>query len=355
MNFAEWEEEFTRMLRAQENGLSRIFNEFIAEVSPILKKYKAVKTGSLWHRNRAIEAQLEGKLISLQKKLREYMLMQSSQAWEMASKKTDILVNEFIKGLPISEMAREGLFARNLDALQAFQSRRVGDMNLSQRVWNICEQTKKNIEYYLQSGIAEGRSAAKMSQDVRSLLNNPDKRFRRIRDPETGKLKLSKPMLDYHPGQGVYRSSYKNALRMTRTETNMAYRLSDQARWQQLDFVTGYEVKRSANAVACEICDSLKGKYPKSFKFSTWHPSCFCYSVPILMKRKQFVEYLKTDQMPVQPLKTIPGRAQRYVEAHSKQFRGWKHSPYWLEENFTLKDGKYVPRKALRRIPEGAV
>ena len=62
-----------------------------------------------------------------------------------------------------------------------------------------------------------------------------------------GKLALSKNAKAFHPGQGVYRSSYKNAMRLTRTETNAAYRLADQDRWQRMDFVVGMRVHKSKN------------------------------------------------------------------------------------------------------------
>ena len=62
-----------------------------------------------------------------------------------------------------------------------------------------------------------------------------------------GKLALSKNAKAFHPGQGVYRSSYKNAMRLTLTETNAAYRLADQDRWQRMDFVVGMRVHKSKN------------------------------------------------------------------------------------------------------------
>lgn len=43
--------------------------------------------------------------------------------------------------------------------------------------------------------------------------------YRRVRGAD-GKLHLSKAAKAYHPSQGVYRSSYKNAMRLTRTECN---------------------------------------------------------------------------------------------------------------------------------------
>ena len=163
------------------------------------------------------------------------------------------------------------MFSRNLDALTALQNRIDNGFTLSDRVWNITKQTKGHVELFLESGLSTGRSAEEIGRDVRQLLQNPDKRFRRIRN-EKGELVLSKPMKDYHPGRGVYRSSRMNAVRLTATETNMGYRMSDAERWKQLDFVLGFEVRRSPNAHKCDVCDPLVGKYPKGFIFSGWHP-----------------------------------------------------------------------------------
>ena len=107
---------------------------------------------------------------------------------------------------------------------------------------------ERHIELSLSIGISEGRSAADISRDVRVYLNEPDKLFRRVRNA-FGNLTLSKVAQAYHPGQGVYRSSYQNAMRMARTEINSAYREADSIRWQQLDFIVGYEVKTSKSHV----------------------------------------------------------------------------------------------------------
>jgi len=137
---------------------------------------------------------------------------------------------------------------------------------------------------------------------------------------------------------------------MTRTDTNMAYRLSDQERWKKMDFVQGYEVKLSASHPEYDICDDLQGKYPKTFVFGGWHPNCYCYTVPILASQGAFVENLQHDTPLTGHIKAIPPRAKTYVAKHSQQFNNWKNPPYWLEDNFTLKDGKYMPRKNLKVV-----
>ena len=124
---------------------------------------------------------------------------------------------------------------------------------------------------------------------------------RRVTDPSTGKVTWENfNPRDFHPGQGVYRSSYKNARRLAVTETNIAYRTSDHLRWQQMDFVVGIRVGLSNNHTLngvsfYDICDRLsstkpgdgKGLYPKDFKFVGWHPHCRCHVETILKTEEE--------------------------------------------------------------------
>ena len=72
---------------------------------------------------------------------------------------------------------------------------------------------------------------------------------------------------------------------LERTEINMAYRKAEQERWKSFDFVVGYEVKITQNGKHVEdICDCLKGKYRKDFKFMGWHPSCYKDDMDVLTK-----------------------------------------------------------------------
>lgn len=174
----------------------------------------------------------------------------------------------------LSEKDKVRLFARNIEAQNAFMKRKVNGLSLSDRVWRYSKQFKGEIELALDIGIREGKSAAELSRDLRKYLQRPDDLFRRVRD-EHGILRLSKRAASFHPGVGVYRSSYKNAMRLARTEINMAYRTADHLRWQQLDFVVGIEVRRSNRKYNCVVCESLAGKYPKDFKFTGWHPQCY--------------------------------------------------------------------------------
>lgn len=197
-------------------------------------------------------------------------------------------------------------------------------MTLSERVWNLTEQFKSELELALDGGIRDGLSADEMSRQIRQYLNNPDKLFRRVRD-EHGILQLSRRAAAFHPGQGVYRSSYKNARRLAGTETNIAYRLADHLRLQQLDFVVGIKVVLSNNHTTKnskgetvelhDICDELAGNYPKSFVFTGWHPNCRCHTETILLTAEE-------RKMRRQGI-CNPKRSPRYVATPPENFSLW--------------------------------
>ena len=114
--------------------------------------------------------------------------------------------------------------------------------------------------------------------------------------------------MKYNPGGGVYRSSYKNAMRLTRTEINMSYREADHLRWQEMDFVVGIEIRRSNHEYGCNVCESLKGKYPKDFKFSGWHPHCRCHAIPILATEEELLDSIENDT-PINSKNEVKGKS----------------------------------------------
>lgn len=307
----------TRMF-VQEHRVNALFNQFIKNIAPELRKWKEHSQKNVWIRNQLIEKAIEKHLLIFKNALENEIKKNQSKAWGEAVIKNDKLVEKYIDGMSLSKSIKGGLFSRNLDALTALQNRIDNGFTLSDRVWNITKQTKGHVELFLESGLSTGRSAEEIGRDVRQLLQNPDKRFRRIRN-EKGELVLSKPMKDYHPGRGVYRSSRMNAVRLTATETNMGYRMSDAERWKQLDFVLGFEVRRSPNAHKCDVCDPLVGKYPKGFIFNGWHPFCICMGIPIVMNHDDFADYLLTDEIPKQKyVENIPANAQKWMDGFMK-------------------------------------
>lgn len=257
--------------------------------------------------------------------------------------KNDDMVSRFIDGMAISSLRRDGMFRQNMEAFKGLQKEvDANGLNVSQKVWEITDQAKTNLEFYLDSGISSGRSASGISSDIRQILDKPDKRFRRVRD-ENGKLQLSKPMEEYHPGAGVYRSSRMNALRLAATTTNVAYRKADYERWQNLDFVLGIEISRSpSNKGPCKICDAMVGKYPKGFQFLGFHPFCICIATPILQEPEDFTDFLLDDEIPKEQLITdIPADARKFMldnEYMQKSYAFRDNKVWFSEENRKSRD-----------------
>lgn len=275
----------------------------------------------------------------------------SKKQWLFACEKNDGFIASIMDTSKLSKARLKKMQDRNLEALQTFQGRKVEGMNLSQRVWKYVGQYKAQLESALDVGLGEGRNAAQLSRDVRENLKEPNRLFRRVRD-KRGNLVLSKAAKAFHPGQGVYRSSYKNAMRLTRSEINMAYRESDFLRWQSLDFVVGYEIRRSNHEplFKCDICEKLVGRYPKTFKFKGWHPQCMCYAVPILMDEETFDENELGDlkaalhgtqykKLEAKNLVTdVPDGFKQWVKDHEEAQKKWASTPYFIKDNF--KDGQ---------------
>lgn len=310
-------------LAAQQEDIKRIFDRFAREAGAQLERWtpKAapgiIHPSDVWLHNRVAEKRIEKLLDQLHTDLVSNIDANTRAAWEDSNRKVDEMIRDFIADIPLSETFRRGMFTRNAEGLRAFMQRKHAGMNLSDRIWSVVEGARENMEFYLASGIAEGRPATLLSQDIRYILKEPDKRFRRVRNAD-GKLVLSQPMKDYHPGRGVYRSSYMNALRVGATETNIAYHESDHQRWQSLDFVLGVKVERSGtSAKPCPVCDAMKGTYPKGFKFLPWHPFCICRATPVMLSGQEFTDYLVTGRMPAgRVLRDMPASALEYVEQH---------------------------------------
>lgn len=266
-------------------------------------------------------------------------------AWTLANNKNNELCRH-VFGDNIGKLSKaqyRRYFKNNEDARDAFLARKEAGLGLSDRVWNYTTQFKREIELGLDIGIRNGLSAVEMTKELRAYLKYPDKLFRRVRD-EHGMLHLSKNAKAFHPGRGVYRSSFKNARRLTATETNMAYRTADHLRWQQLDFVVGIKIELSAtNHPIPDICDDLKGAYPKGFKFVGWHPHCRCHAVPILKTIDEFnadTERILEGEQPTQgsekEVNDLPDNFKAWLKDNKDKMGQVEQLPYFIADNKKL-------------------
>jgi len=285
--------------------------------------------------NRELERRIDAIVNALNRATYRELKGGSRENWDLSNVNNNALVKSYTKGMEVPSALNVSMNKVNLQALDAWLARKdVNGLTLSDRVWKWGNtNVKGNVETYLGSGLAQGKSAARLSRDVREALRNPNKLFRRVRDNQ-GRLVLSQNARAYHPGRGVYRSSYKNALRMTIDVNNQAYRTADFIRRQQLPFVVGIIVRLSQAHPRYDICDPLAGPYPAGFYFTGWHPLCICFTTSKLLPKKEFRKFLNTGKIDQRhKVRSIPQNGRRWLERRREQITGWKNLPTFMADN----------------------
>lgn len=296
-----------------------------------------------------IKKRIDGAITKMHSSIQASIVNSINLAWELSNKKNDDISDGLTADMDIARAAMKLIYDPNLGALKSFTTRKESGLNLSDRVWNSVNGYRHELEAGLTDGIATGESAAGIATKLKRYLNEPDNLFRRVRD-ENGQLQLSRAARAYHPGQGVYRSSFQNALRLSGSETNIAYRSSDYERWKNQTFVTGMRVEVSNNHPVYDECNELAGEYPKAFKFTGWHPRCRCHAIPLLISDKQFslvensVLGVAGDAPGIKYVDKIPDKAATWIEDNAERINGWKNEPYWVKDNPNYVDELLNPK-----------
>jgi hypothetical protein len=220
-----------------------------------------------------------------------------------------------VRTIPGASGSRKG----TITAVDEFIKRKINGLNLSRRVFKLSNSYKKAISDTIIEGLKQGTSARDLAKELRRNLRNNK--------------------YQEHPGRGVYRSPQKNAMRLARNEINIAYANADYERWQQIESIIGIEVRLSNRHPRYDICDDMKGRYPKDFHFIKWHPNCLCVAIPILAPvevRDKIMDFKLglTDEVPKIPYITdIPSKATAWMEKNAERVKGWKNTPMWIEAN----------------------
>ena len=345
-----YDDQHRKHLMAYLQQIERLFYQLVGTAVFIALKtdYKEIIASTLFSfatikRGKSFEKELANFSNQLDQIIKQVI----TKEWNFANIKQDKLL-------------REGLTKyKNLEVLETFKTRKIKDFTVSDRVWDIAKKAQTELELALSVSLEEGKSAVQLSREIRNLLNNPTALFRRVRD-KYGNLILSKNAQNYHPGQGVYRSAYKNALRLASNEINVAYKSSDWLRIQQNPDVVGFEVRLSPQHKVYDMCDELKGKYPKTFHFHGWHVGCKCHIVSILKTPDELIKELKADkELPPESssnyVDDVPKEYKQWITDNKDRFKNWKTKPYFIEvnkETIITNDVSQLMKKAIKSEPE---
>lgn len=242
----------------------------------------------------------------------------TTEEWRQSNLVQDLLANDVLKayGIRRGREKYKRYYEPNNAALKAFQQRKDKGFTVSQKVWNQSYNFKRELEYAISSGIERGQSAITLSK------------------------RISKYLHDFPSLQKDYKERYGQAadckdceyrsIRLARSEINMAYRTAEQERWQQMDFIKGYEIKLSHSHPRYDVCDELAGIYPKWFKWTGWHPNDLCYLVPIVMTDEEWygVKGKEIEELPDNFVQWARENRDRIDESIEKGT-----APYWVQDN----------------------
>jgi hypothetical protein len=362
-----WDKQHLRNLGLTEKQITQIYESAVKEAAAIgvsITDFNPDKPFSFSDYPQT-KARIDKLIKTLTKDVQTVIVNGVRSGWTLSNNKNNALC-DYVFGdnkYKLTKAQERKYYSNNDKAREAFEARKTAGLNLSDRVWNYTNQFKTEIEFGIDLDLRDGSSAAEMARNLKQYLKYPDKLFRRVRD-EHGQLQLSQAAKNFHPGQGVYRSSYKNAMRLARTETNMAYRTSDYTRWQQLDFVVGIEIRLSNNHTLngvpfTDICDDLKGKYPKDFKFTGWHPACRCHAISILKTEEEMEadsDRIMNGEEPtdnsVNAVKDVPENFKKWVDANKDRIERAEQRgtlPYFIRDN---KDATTKSMKAAKKVSD---
>lgn len=256
----------------------------------------------------------------------------TSDEWKNSNEVQDLLANNVLKAYDavIDREKYKVLYQTNSDALKAFQNRKDKGFNVSEKLWEQSVVYKKELEDAISCAIEKGMSAVTLSKRISKYLQD----FPQLQKDYKEKFGIASKAMDCE-----YRS-----IRLAASEINMAYRAAENKRWEQMDFVVGYEIKLSGNHTLngkpfTDICDTLAGKYPKDFVWTGWHPLCRCYKIPILKTEEEFWSWdgrseASTDS--VNSVRDVPDQFKKWVLENSVRIEKANANgtlPYFLKDN----------------------
>lgn len=266
-----------------------------------------------------------------------YVLIYNSitEEWKNSNLVQDLLADSVLKAYEatIDGERRNVIYQTNSDALKSFLARKDRGMNLSDKIWLQSIEYRNSLEETISCAIEKGTNAVTLSKRVSKYMNDYPS-LRRDYSRIYGKASTS------------YDCEYRS-MRLAASEINMAYRSAENLRWQQMDFVVGYEIKLSGNhnckgvpkGQFYDICDDLKGKYPKDFVWTGWHPLCRCYKIPILKTEEEFWSWDGRGEAPtdsINKVNDVPEAFNKWLKDNDERYKKARERgtlPYFMREN----------------------
>ncbi len=142
-------------------------------------------------------------------------------------------------------------------------------LTVSERVWDLTSRTESDLKRVIANGIAQGNSPYEIAKRIEKYVS-----------PKVGMA----DELGIQTGPGVYRSPYRNAMRLARTETNRAYTQASANFYQNKPWVSEVDVTLSPDHDVTDDCDDVAENGPYTPEEAQGlvpvHPHCMCSLTP---------------------------------------------------------------------------
>ena len=143
----------------------------------------------------------------------------------------------------------------NMNAMEALLKYRPTGLTFSESVWDATWEVQKRLKFMVNQAVMLGTSSQNLARDIKKYVSADGIRT----------------------SPGVYKSAYKNAWRLARTEMNRAYTEGQIRYAMKKNWIDGM-IWRLGNTDACEQCRALAGTfYPKDDVPERPHPHCMCW------------------------------------------------------------------------------
>lgn len=228
-------------------------------------------------------------------------------AIEQAISDAGAILSGYVK-VPIAEDSKLWSLL-NQRAFESLQTNPLDGIPLSKRIWKDIDNLNNQVIRSISNGITRGESGQNLSLEIRNLLINPEgldvrksaamkglrTKARNATDDATRRRLFARAAEIENslqkPGTGVYRSAYKNSLRVTRTELTRSFHEGVKAFNKSKAWITGDQWNLSSRHPCCDICDTYAkddhghggpGIYPAGEAPNLPHPHCLCYITSVM-------------------------------------------------------------------------
>jgi hypothetical protein len=159
--------------------------------------------------------------------------------------------------------------------MQIYQDALEGKLSgvaISERIWDLTLRAEQDLKRMIANGIAQGRSPYEIAKSIEKYVS-----------PQVGLA----DELGVQTGPGVYRSPYRNAMRIARTETSRAYNQASASFYKNKPWVSEVLITLSPNHDVEDECDDATAGGPYSPEegeqtLMDLHPHCMCTLTPII-------------------------------------------------------------------------